>query len=189
MDQSKVREIVFAHAEELVEAFGLRGWTLRFEFDTSGNDGDSVESGSCVRWIDYQLATIKINSAAYDDGDEAAVLRTLRHELFHVVEASNLVFFQTVMAIHDGDAKVVAMLESIKSHVSERNVMALEQMYQGVMEMGIRKGREMAARDAEKDAEKDAARVQPEAESTTPVVPTEPPYRKRPPLRPARKRK
>src|SRR3954447_2607620 len=84
MDRSEAKAIVEREIEALLRQLGLEHWKIAVSYDPERTDSDGhVKHGECTRLLDYESAHISLNPESFDDQDD--VLRTLRHELFHVV--------------------------------------------------------------------------------------------------------
>src|SRR5260370_42055938 len=84
MDRSEVKAIVDAEIGLLMRRLGISHWKVTVSYDPERCDGDGVlKRGECTRLVDYNSAHIRLNPESFDDG--VCVLRTLRHELYHIV--------------------------------------------------------------------------------------------------------
>lgn len=84
MDRSEAKAIVERHLEPLAESMGIGHWRLRVQYGPiEGGDAKTALYGTCRPLPEYERATIELDPEQFDD--EAELLRTLRHELFHAV--------------------------------------------------------------------------------------------------------
>lgn len=82
MDRSEAERIVKANLGPLAEAMCVGHWKITVEFGRCSNPNWSAE---CTRVAEYEKAWITIDPECLNT--EAAVLESLRHELFHIVLA------------------------------------------------------------------------------------------------------
>lgn len=132
MDRSKVKAIVDRELQGLMLRLGVPHWqiTVAYEPETANNNG-FIRKGLCSTSIDYNSACITLNPEAFEQ--ESDVLRTLRHELFHVVLAPNDIYTNAVLhALGETNAALNATLASVRTHAEEQAVIALERMYAGL---------------------------------------------------------
>jgi len=132
MDRSVVERVVIDHLPHLSRQLGLGSWELSVSYDPGlgrGDDSDNTTRGECSRLVDYQSAHIVLNPDAFDS--EADVLRTLRHELYHVVLAPIDLYSSAVEQL-DSNGPIGDVLGRVLTHSLERCVAALERMYDGL---------------------------------------------------------
>ena len=130
MDQSAVERVVLAHLPRLSQQLGLSQWEISLGYSAQPSDDDgSLLRGDCTRLIDYQSAHISLNPTAF--ADEAAVLTTLRHELFHVVLAPLDLYTSAVEGIELPEL-AEELLARVRDHAIERAVAGLERMWEGL---------------------------------------------------------
>ena len=130
MDQSAVERVVAEHLAQLSAKCGLHQWDIAVSYESRSPDGDGGWTrGECTRLVDYHSAHISLNPAAF--ADDAGVLLTLRHELFHIVLAP---FDLYVSAVEGIELPEVAadLLEGIADHATERTVAGLERLWAGL---------------------------------------------------------
>jgi len=134
VDRSAVERVVSAHLPRLSAQLGLNHWEISVGYaaEPPADDG-SLKRGECTRLVDYHSAHISLNSDAF--ADEAAVLLTLRHELFHIVLAPFDLYTSAVERIELPDI-AADLLERVRDHAAERAVAGLERMWVGMMEAG-----------------------------------------------------
>jgi hypothetical protein len=131
MDRSAVQAIVEREAPPLCERLGIDGWNLRFQYEPNGVDSEGyLQHGECTRMVDYHSAHIRLNPESFDD--EAALMRTLRHELFHVVLAPFDLYSSAVEQVVGEDHLSHAVLDRVWTHACEGAVIALERMFGGL---------------------------------------------------------
>ncbi len=128
MDIASVQAIVDRELPPLCKQMGVTFWKIVVEYRCEDQDTDGrLRRGECTRLIDYLDACITLNPEAFDD--EAMVLRTLRHELFHVILAP----FDLFKAVVDNaveDRIKSAMLNRVWHHALETAVIGLEVMWE-----------------------------------------------------------
>lgn len=130
MDRSEVKAIVDRELTPLCRRLGIDHWTIKYRVEARPADGDAgtLAKGECTRLVDYDDAFVTLNAEAFDD--EAQVMKTLRHELFHIVLAPFDIFWQAVeQAV---DAERWKILDCIWKHAVEQAVICLERMHYGL---------------------------------------------------------
>lgn len=93
MDHSMCRKIVLESLAPLTRALHLRDWSISVKFQPLG-DNDHVIFADCTPDVRYRKATIRIDPAPHTS--RADVLRSLRHELLHVVLAERETYRQVI---------------------------------------------------------------------------------------------
>lgn len=130
MDRSAVQAIVERECGPLVRRLGLDGWEFKLSYAPEPADDDgSLKKGECTRLVDYRSACITFNPDAFDD--EAGVIATLRHELFHCVLAPIDLYTSAIERLGVADP-AGAILERVLEHSMEKAVEALEAMFVGL---------------------------------------------------------
>jgi hypothetical protein len=130
MDRSAVAAIVAAHLPRLSAQLGLHHWEISVGYCAEPADKDgSLKRGECTRLVDYHSAHVNLNPEAF--ADEAAVLVTLRHELFHIVLAPFDLYSSAVERIELPEV-AVGLLERVRDHAAETAVAGLERMWVGL---------------------------------------------------------
>jgi hypothetical protein len=130
LDRSAVERVVRAHLPRLSGQLGLHQWEISAGYSAEPPDDDgSLKRGDCTRLIDYQSAHISLNPEAF--ADEAAILVTLRHELFHIVLAPFDLYTSAVERIELPEV-AEELLERVRDHAIERVVAGLERMWVGL---------------------------------------------------------
>jgi hypothetical protein len=125
VDRSRVKEIVDREIEPLMARLGLDRWSVEVKYGPIGDD----QSGRCSRLYDYERATIEFDPEKIED--EADVLKTLRHELFHVVHSPFDLYSCAVD--NAGLGKTMDdVLDRVWRHACEKTVINLERLYQGL---------------------------------------------------------
>jgi hypothetical protein len=131
MDRSEVKAVVDRELEPLVRRLGLTQWEIKLSCTCEPTDDDGfVKRGECTRLVDYQSAHINLNPEAFESADE--LLKTLRHELFHVVLAPFDLYTSLVEAAVEGNTRFQEMLDRVKDHACELSVFNLERMFQSL---------------------------------------------------------
>jgi hypothetical protein len=129
MDRTAVEAIVGREIGGLMEKLGVGHWNAEVSYGSIPGDAGGVVHGQCTRMYDYETATIELDPSSLRD--EAHALKTLRHELFHLVLSSYDLYASGVdnlalpKAMHD-------VLDRMWRHSCERAVIRLEAMYQGL---------------------------------------------------------
>lgn len=130
MDRSAVKRIVEREIGPLQRRLGLDHWKIAVSYDLrEGGDGCRSEA-TCSILVDYDRARIDLDPDCLDD--EAAVLRVLRHELFHLVLAPFNVVVNALRPSLEKAPDLMAAMESIRAHADERAAINLERMWQGL---------------------------------------------------------
>jgi hypothetical protein len=128
MDRSAVEATVAREIGPLCARLGIEGWKIAVSYDPESVDGDGhLKHGECTRLVDYNSAHISLNPESFEDED--AVLRTLRHELFHVVLSPFDLYSSAVDRAIDTPASVREILDRVWNHACERAVINLERMF------------------------------------------------------------
>jgi hypothetical protein len=131
MDRSDVKAFADRELEPLKRRLGLSQWEIKLSCSCEAADGDGfVKRGECTRLIDYQSAHISLNPEAFED--EESLLKTLRHELFHIVLAPFDLYASLVAAAVEDNTAVRDMLDRVKDHSCELSVINLERMFQNL---------------------------------------------------------
>jgi hypothetical protein len=134
LDRSECKAIVEREIPGLVRALGIQHWHI--EVDYKPLDDAAAE---CTRHLDYERADIAIDPASV--GDEAYLLKALRHELFHVVIAPMDLFGNCMECGLDGAEK--ERVERVWRHAMETTVKALERLWDGTERYWKEKGKAM----------------------------------------------
>lgn len=127
MDHSAVRSLAERELEPLLDRMGLE-WDVSLSYESeAADDAGHLKRGECTRLVDYDSAHIVLNPEAFHD--EAGVLRTLRHELFHIILSPFDLFLSAVQ--HSGiEGPHADVLKRIWEHAVERGVINLERMWE-----------------------------------------------------------
>ncbi len=127
MDTSAVKAIVDRHIEPLMESMGIPHWKISVYYD-SCSDPEWV--AECRRICDYNQAWITIDPR--HAVDEAGVVKSLVHELCHVILAP-LDVYREAMTQHIENGTDLAKQENrLWSHFIEQTVINCERMYRGL---------------------------------------------------------
>jgi hypothetical protein len=130
VDRSAVERVVLAHIARLSAMCGLHQWEISVGYSSAPADDDgSLKRGECTRLIDYHSAHISLNPDAF--ADEAAVLVTLRHELFHIVLAPFDLYTSAVERIELPEV-AEELLDRVRDHAVERCVAGMERLWAGL---------------------------------------------------------
>ena len=128
MDRSQVKEIVDREIEPLMKRLGIDHWKVMVSYDPERIDGDGqIKHGECTRLVDYNSAHISLNPESFED--EQGVLKTLRHELFHVVLSPFDLYSSTVDRALDSPGSVREILDRVWTHSCEKAVINIERMF------------------------------------------------------------
>jgi hypothetical protein len=122
MDKSQVRAVVERELKPLIDRLGLGHWDIKVEYGPIGGD----RSGQCSRASDYEQATISFDPEKIED--EADVLKTLRHELFHIIHSPFDLYSCAVDNAGLGKP-MDDVLDRIWRHACEKTVINIERMY------------------------------------------------------------
>jgi hypothetical protein len=130
MDRSEVIAIVERELEPLTHRFGLEHWEIKLSYSPEPIDSDGfLKRGECTRLVDYDSAYISLNPEGLED--EESVLKTLRHELFHII-LSPFDLYLAAVERTDIVASSGEILHRVWDHASERSVINLERMWKGM---------------------------------------------------------
>jgi hypothetical protein len=128
MDRSEVKAMVEGELEPLMQRLGIRHWKVRVSYDPESVDGEGhLKHGECTRLVDYNSAHISLNPESFDD--EESVMRTLRHELFHIVLSPFDLYSSSVDRAIEVPNAVREILDRVWNHACERAVINLERMF------------------------------------------------------------
>jgi hypothetical protein len=131
LDPCAAERVVCKRLPQLSAQLGLNQWEITVGYISEPADDDGcLKRGDCTRLVDYQSAHISLNPDAF--ADEAAVLVTLRHELFHIVLAPFDLYTGAVESIDLPNA-AHDLLERVRDHAVERAVAGMERMWVGLV--------------------------------------------------------
>ena len=91
MDRSEVKKIVDEHVRFMIWDFQIQRWRLDVSFDEAEEE---KEKARCTADPSYFTAYINIDPARHEDKDD--VLRSLRHELLHIMDAPYEIYRKTI---------------------------------------------------------------------------------------------
>lgn len=128
MDRSQVRALVADALPGLLTRLGLAHWRVEVAYDLRADCESFAVLGRCTRIGEYNGARIELDADAL--ATEADVLRTLRHELLHVVLAPLDLYRATLAPLFDETSSTMA--EVIWSYCIEKTVVNLERMVAGL---------------------------------------------------------
>ena len=133
MDRSTCKAIVDREIEPLMRSLGVPHWNVQVAYRMSEADDDgTLHKGECVRLVDYNSACITLNPEAFED--QANLLKTLRHELYHVVLSPFDMLWHVVKRAMKDDPVKLDMLDSVFTHAVEKTAINLERMHHGLTE-------------------------------------------------------
>lgn len=131
MDLSAVKTIVDRELEPLMARFGIGHWRIVVSYAPTDADEEGWQRrGRCSRMVDYNQAHITLNSDAFED--EADCVKTLRHELLHIVAAPWDIVWNAAWPLVKDDPIKAGLLDSIHTHAMEQAIVNLERMYRGL---------------------------------------------------------
>jgi hypothetical protein len=143
VDRSKVKALVDANIDAYLDAFGIGYWSITVKYEQCSNPDWAAE---CDRnGGDYEIAVITIDPARYGDDEDEQVLKSLRHELFHIVLAPFDLHRDAACCHIDKDSEMDRVESRVWTHSVEAAVKNLERMYRGMCEMQITKDPEPVA--------------------------------------------
>ncbi len=125
MDRSVAQRIIARETGPLMALLGIGHWRIVTTMDLA----DDHTLGQCETLIDYNRATIAFNPALFSD--EKSLLKTIRHELFHVVLSPFDLFMETINQIEALEPLRPA-LTRLWTHAQEMGVVNLERMFHGL---------------------------------------------------------
>jgi hypothetical protein len=130
MDRSQVKKIVDENIDELLEKLGVPHWNIVISYELREDNGICRVKGRCTRAIDYNKAHIEFDPEECEDEDD--VLKTLRHELFHVVASPFDLYMQAADRCTKKDSPEEAILNRVFDHAVEKVMINLERMFRGL---------------------------------------------------------
>lgn len=136
MDRSECKAIVEREIVGLMERLGIPHWRLVITYGPVTNR--RIAAGhrglaECIRNAPYDRATIVIDPEEHDD--EAEVIKSLRHELMHVVLAPFDLYREFVSSYIDANSTQDHQEDTIFEHCIEQTVINLERMYLGLADL------------------------------------------------------
>lgn len=132
MDKSDVQEIVNDNVKWLRWALQLQEWSITFVYE-SLPDGIG---GECRPNLPYKMATITIDPDKADN--KADVLKTLLHELLHILLSPFENYRESVMQIADGK-QMENVLDTVYYRIHENVVYMLERMFRDGLGFDVKK--------------------------------------------------
>lgn len=130
MDTPEVKAIVERESGLMMHRLGIDHWTIKVIYHPQPASPEGyIAKGECSRLLDYHSAHITLNPTAFDD--EAEVLGTLLHELFHVVLSPFDLYSEGVDRLGLSTSSQ-GVLDRVWSHACERAISSLERMYHGL---------------------------------------------------------
>lgn len=130
MDRSEVQKVVDREMPGLMERFGIRHWKVTVTYGPIGDDGVCRLQGRCTRHVDYNRAHVELDPEEHDD--EADLLGTLRHELYHVVLSPFDLYSQAADVLTPKASAEESMLERVWRHAVEQAAINLERLFLGL---------------------------------------------------------
>lgn len=124
MSPMQVRKIIQKEKDNLIKLLALEHWDIKFEYDLDDLD----IYGECHKQYDYKRATIRFNPKMFEE--RAAVVKTLRHELFHIVLAPFDLYMESIDELLIDGTDKAHILGKIWTHAHEQGVLALELIWQ-----------------------------------------------------------
>lgn len=91
MDESAVRAIVDANIKRLMDELGLGHWRIKCRYEPTGTP-DWLAMSTVDP--DYNMATFTFDPAMHED--EAEVISSIEHELYHVALAPFVLYRETL---------------------------------------------------------------------------------------------
>lgn len=120
MDKSEVQAVVEANIDRIRTAMNLHDWFIGINYEPTGHPGWAA---SCDRaGGDYQRASIIIDPNGHDS--ETEVLRSLVHELLHLVLAPFDVYRDAISSFAPDEAD--ALEQRLWTHAVEQAATRLE---------------------------------------------------------------
>lgn len=130
MDRSAVEAVVDREIEPLKARLGIGHWRIVVSYDLRADDGIAHIKGRCTRQIDYNRAHVEFDPEECEDEDD--VLKTLRHELFHVVASPFDLYVQAAEQCIRKDSPEEGILGRVFDHAVEKIIINLERLYIGL---------------------------------------------------------
>lgn len=131
MERKDAKKIIDRELVPLMERLGIPHWKITIVLGpTESTDDGSCVLGLCRRLPDYNRAQITIN---FDDiEDEAKLMRTLVHELSHIVISPFDVYRDTITQHLAPDSHEGRSECRLFTYVVEQTIINLERMYRGL---------------------------------------------------------
>lgn len=127
MDKGECKEIVDRNITRLLISMGINHWDIHIGYNLRESNGSKRAGGRCEATPDYNLALIQIDPDVHDD--EKEVIKTLKHELFHVLLSPFDVYSEAVNLATADDPKSYQILERMFTHAKEKAVINLERFW------------------------------------------------------------
>lgn len=131
MERKDAKKIIDRELVPLMERLGIPHWKVVITLGPIEQRPEcSNIIGWCVRYPDYNQAEITIN---FDDiEDETMLMRTLVHELFHIVISPFDVYRDTITQHIEPDSHEGRSECRLFTYVVEQTIINLERMYRGL---------------------------------------------------------
>lgn len=126
MTETECRTIVERAIEPMMRQLGIWHWKVRVAYESPG-EVDWI--ASCTSRPDYNKAFIQIDARLLDDEDE--VLKTLRHELLHIVLAP-MDAYRLMQVQHDPESDEGKRELAAWQYFLEQQVINLERACDGM---------------------------------------------------------
>lgn len=127
MDKSEVKVVVDREMRGALDRFGIGHWKVTVKYEPPSNP---AWCASCERDVDYNDATVRLDPDQHDD--EAAVVRSLEHELLHIALAP-FDLYREAMTQHIPNGTTEAKQEArLHAFAVEQTVINLERIVRGL---------------------------------------------------------
>jgi len=136
MDKTTAQKIVKAQSPRYIKLFHLNDWKVTFKYNWIGEEGD-LTFGTCTTDPSYKHATIVINPELLED--EIELVKTLRHELIHVLHSSFDIYRDTVQKLVS--SKEFDALDTVFHYACEDAVMFIENILDKELKLPLMKGK------------------------------------------------
>ncbi len=132
MDQPECKTIVDNEAERLALRLGIPHWDLLIECVPLPDDEQGwTRRGNVEIKPEYNKAHIRLNPEAFSIPPD--VLKTLRHEMLHVVLSPFDQFLAIIRPVLERNKTVEKMALAAWTQSAEKAVINLERMYRGLV--------------------------------------------------------
>ncbi len=132
MTKDEVQAIVERYAPEMVDRMRLNDWNLQMFYDAAppASESHQAEGGVMRGWChclpEYRLAEIHLICPNFKTAE--AIMRTVRHELLHVLIAEIDALADVGYAACGDNIPACQMLDRVRLHTHERIVRSLERL-------------------------------------------------------------
>jgi hypothetical protein len=127
MDHSEAEAIVRREVKPMLELLGVGHWQVTVHFAALDLDPRFGTRARVFTYPAYDKAVIEMDPPAFRD--EADLIESLRHEVFHILLAPFDVLMETLGPALKHDDVLAETLQSVRQHACEQAVINLERLY------------------------------------------------------------